>query len=101
MGPDLTLPTEKLNKGPKAHGTGVFEPVTNRGSLVPLTAAARGPWYLPEHHQWVAARSPVAFWLGFSSKAHSLRVFGYLEAANTGNASSGRTPGVSPFRIDS
>ena len=73
---------------PNAHGQGVFEPVTNRGSLMPLAAAARGPWYLPEHHQWVAARSPVAFWLGFSSKAHIMRVFGYLEAANTGNASS-------------
>ena len=82
-----------LTQEPNAHDKGVFGPVTNRGSLVPLAAAARGPWYLPEHHQWVAARSPVAFWLGFLSKAHNhacvrMLVFGYLEAANTGNASS-------------
>jgi len=62
MGLDLTLPTEKLNKGSRKHSAREFlSPQTNRGSLVPLAAAARGPWYLPEHHQWVAARSPVAF----------------------------------------
>ena len=102
MGPDLTLPTEKLNKGSRKRSAREFEPVTNQGSLVPLAAAARGSWYLPEHHQWVAARSPVAFWLGFSSKAHKICVCsGISKPLNTGNTEFwGVFRGVPP-RIDS